>query len=203
VSAAQPTRASLLLRIRNAEDQAAWATFVDIYTPLVWTFCRRHGLQDADAADVSQEVMLAVASAIRRFEYDPERGSFRSWMATVTRSKLNNFFLAQQRHPIPVGDSELAQACADTPSPNESAEWDRDYRQRVFDWAAARVRPEVEERTWQAFWRTAIEREDGKTVAESLGLSVGAVYVARSRVLARLKEEVQAVDEQSMIAAVV
>jgi RNA polymerase sigma-70 factor (ECF subfamily) len=192
-----------LLRIRDAEDQAAWATFVEIYTPLVWGFCRRQGLQEADAADVAQEVMLAISSAIRKFDYDPQRGSFRAWLAVVTRSKLNNFFLAQQRRPMPVGDSGLMQSLSETPSPNESAEWDRDYRQRVFDWAAARVRPEVEEHTWQAFWRTAIEREDGKTVAGSLGLSVGAVYVARSRVIARLKEEVQAVDEEGMIKAVV
>lgn len=197
------TRASLLIRIRDAENAAAWATFVEVYTPLVWGFCRRYGLQDADAADVAQEVMLAVASAIRRFEYDPERGSFRAWMATVTRNKLNNFLLAQQRRPFPAGDSTLMRACADGASPDECAEWDRDYRQRVFDWAAARVRSEVENRTWQAFWRTAMEHEDGKTVAESLGLSVGAVYVAKSRVIARLKEEIQSVDEEAMLASVV
>jgi RNA polymerase sigma-70 factor (ECF subfamily) len=79
-----------LVRIRNAEDQRAWEEFVEIYTPLIYAFCRQRGLQDADAADVAQEVMRAVSRAIGGFDYQPERGRFRSWLFAITRSKFNN-----------------------------------------------------------------------------------------------------------------
>jgi RNA polymerase sigma-70 factor (ECF subfamily) len=144
-------------------------------------------LQDADAADVTQDVMLSVASAIRRFEYDPQRGSFRAWMAAVTRNKLNNFLAARCRRPAPVGDSCVVKLADETASAAEDREWDHDYRRRVFDWAAERVRAEVDASTWEAFRLTAIEGEPGAAAAEQLHLSIGTVYVARSRVMARLK----------------
>src|SRR5689334_12401708 len=91
------TRPSLLIRLRDTDNQEAWQAFVQIYTPLVYGFCRSHGLQDADAADVSQEVMRAVARRMVGFEYRPDKGLFRSWLLAVTRSKLNNFFKSSQR----------------------------------------------------------------------------------------------------------
>jgi DNA-directed RNA polymerase specialized sigma24 family protein len=87
----QATRASLLLRLRETHNAAAWEQFVEIYTPIIFGFCRNQRLQDADAADVSQEVMRAVARAMEKFEYDRQRGKFRNWLLTVTRSKLSNF----------------------------------------------------------------------------------------------------------------
>src|SRR5947209_958507 len=90
------TRASLLLRLRDPRDEAAWAEFIQLYAPLVYGFARRQGLQDADAADLSQDVLSAVAGAVGRLEYDPGRGAFRNWLFTVVRRKLLNWQAARK-----------------------------------------------------------------------------------------------------------
>src|SRR5215831_17297303 len=96
MSDAPTTRPSLLVRIRDTDDTAAWAQFVEIYAPLVYGFARRHGLQDADAADVTQEVMQSVSKAAHKLEYDPERGSFRAWLFTVVRNKVSTFLIRRK-----------------------------------------------------------------------------------------------------------
>src|SRR6185436_8977534 len=101
------TRPSLLLRVRDVNDDAAWSQFVEIYTPLVFGYCRARGLQEGDAADVAQETLRAVAKAIGKFEYDPQRGKFRNWLLTVVRSKLHNFLAQQQRQPALAGETTL------------------------------------------------------------------------------------------------
>jgi RNA polymerase sigma-70 factor (ECF subfamily) len=189
------TRPSLLVRIRDAGDRLAWRQFVDLYAPLVYRFARQRGLQDADAADLTQEVLQAVAGASGRLEYDPARGSFRGWLFTVARNRLHNFRLRQRRHAQRFPQPEEGQLDA-TAAPEEEALWDREYEQRLFDWAAEQVRGHFQDSTWQAFWRTAVDGETAKDVADALGLSVGAVYVARSRVLARLREQIQEVQAE-------
>src|SRR3954464_229735 len=94
-----PTRASLLVRLRNRHDEAAWAEFVDLYAPLVYGYARKQGLQDADAADLSQDVLGAVCGAVGRLEYDPRRGAFRNWLFTVVRNKLSNWRRARKNRP--------------------------------------------------------------------------------------------------------
>jgi RNA polymerase sigma-70 factor (ECF subfamily) len=193
----QITRQSLLLRLRDARNAEAWEQFVEVYTPLIYGFCRQRGLQDADAADVSQEVMRAVANAIGRFECDRGRGRFRNWLLTVTRSKLNTFLARRQRQPRESGSTTIQQLLEAKPSPEDESSWDTAYHRRLFEVAAEQVRAEVQESTWQAFWKTACEEQDGQTVARQLGLSVGAVYIARSRVLARLKDRIRAIDGEA------
>src|SRR5439155_3254735 len=100
------TRPSLLLRLRDAGDQQAWEEFVDLYAPLVYGFARKHGLQDADAADLTQEVLRAVAGAVPRLDYDPARGSFIAWLLTVVRNKLLNFLAAARRREQGRGDTD-------------------------------------------------------------------------------------------------
>jgi len=182
------TRPSLLLRVRNAEDAAAWGQFVEIYTPLIFGFCRGRGLQEADAADVAQEVMRAVSRSMGRFDYNPERGTFRSWLFTVTRNKFNNFLERRRNHREADGGTTMQELIEARPCPEQDESWDREYRQRLFDWACAQIRGEFQEGTWQAFWRTAVAEESGEEVAQALGMSVGAVYVAKSRVRTRLRE---------------
>jgi RNA polymerase sigma-70 factor (ECF subfamily) len=188
------TRPSLLVRIRDARDREAWGQFVEIYAPLVYDLARRRGLQDADAADLTQEVLRAVSAAIGRLDYDPRRGTFRGWLFTVTRNAINTFLESRRRMPRGSGDSSVQDWLENQAGPDEneeSAEWDREYERRVLDYATERVRLAFEDATWQAFAQTAIEGKPVKEVAAGLGMSVGAVYIARSRVLGRIKDEVR------------
>jgi RNA polymerase sigma-70 factor (ECF subfamily) len=186
------TRPSLLLRIRDAGDKDAWLQFVDLYAPLVYRLARRRRLQDADAADLTQDVMQAVSGAAQRLEYDPQRGSFRAWLFTVARNRLNNFLLASKRRAEHAGTPSAQELLDEQPArEHEEAIWEQEYEQRLFDWAAEQVRGNFQNSTWQAFWRTAVEGHAPAAVAAELGLSVGAVYIAKSRVLARLREHIR------------
>ena len=184
------TSASLLIRIRDRGDHAAWSRFVEVYQPLVHGFARKHGLQEADAADLAQEVLRAVARSVGRLDYDPRRGSFRGWLFTVVRNQLRDFRERQRRQVAGSGHSGVQQLLNEQPAPPED-EWDREYERRLFTWAAEQVRPSAQEATWQAFWRTAVEGQSGQEVAQALGMTVAAVYLAKSRVMARLKEEIR------------
>jgi RNA polymerase sigma-70 factor (ECF subfamily) len=188
MSESPDTRFSLLVRIRDVADEEAWAEFVEIYAPLVYRLARKEGLQDADAADVTQDVLRAVVGAAGRFVYDPSRGTFRGWLFTVARNRLRKF--AAERRRAPGGKPAGGLPLDARPAPEETDQWDREYEQRLFEWAAAKVRDRFRESTWQAFWRTAVEGQAPADVAAALGLSVGAVYIAKNRVLARIKQEV-------------
>jgi RNA polymerase sigma-70 factor (ECF subfamily) len=191
-----PTRASLLVRLRDPRDGAAWGEFVDLYTPLVYGYVRNQGLQDADAADLSQDVLVAVAGAVGRLEYDPARGAFRNWLFTIVRRKLSNWRAAPGNRAQGSGDSDTHRLLAEYPAPNGmEAEWEAEWERRLVGWACEQLQRQVNEATWQAFWRTAIDGQPGKQVAAALGLSIAAVYHARSRILARLKELVRSVQE--------
>jgi RNA polymerase sigma-70 factor (ECF subfamily) len=189
----QPTRRTLLLKIRDAGDSDAWGEFVELYMPLVFGFCRKRGLSDVDASDVTQEVLRAIARAIGKFEYDPGKGTFRSWFFTVVRSKLYNFSNKQQRQPHVRGGTTMMQLVNETPDPTEEQDWDLDYRRQVFQWASERIRGKFSEPAWKSFWMTAVEDRDPAETAASLGLTRGAVYAAKARVIAALKEEITSV----------
>jgi RNA polymerase sigma-70 factor (ECF subfamily) len=191
-----PTRASLLVRLRDPRDEAAWGEFVDLYAPLLYHYARKQGLQDADAVDLSQEVVSAVAGAVGRLDYDPQRGTFRGWLFTIVRRKLANWRRAQRLRPRGSGDTDTQRLLEQCPAADAAAaDWEAEWQERVYAWACAQVRRDVSPATWQAFWGTAIEGRPGKEVAAELGLSVAAVYHARSRVQARLKALVQSVQE--------
>jgi RNA polymerase sigma-70 factor (ECF subfamily) len=157
------TRASLLVRLRDPQDDAAWAEFVALYAPLLYGFARKQGLQDADAVDVSQEVVSAVAASVGRLEYDPARGAFRNWLLTVVRRKLANWRRAQRHGPRGSGDTDTHRLLEQCPaSAGDEAEWDAAWERQVFAWACEQVRARVSEATWQAFWRTAIDGRGGQ-----------------------------------------
>jgi RNA polymerase sigma-70 factor (ECF subfamily) len=190
-----PTRASLLVRLRDPRDGEAWAEFVDLYGPLVYGYARRQGLQDADAADLSQDVLTAVAGAVGRLEYDPARGTFRAWLFTVVRRKLLNWRALRGNRVRGSGDSATQRRLEQQPAPEGAAEWQAAWDRRLFDWACSQVRSGVSDATWQAFWRTAVEGQPVKQVAADLGLTPTALYLARRRVLSRLKDLVRSVQE--------
>jgi RNA polymerase sigma factor (sigma-70 family) len=189
------TRPSLLVRIRDGQDQQAWSQFVEIYAPLIYGFARNHGLQDADAADLAQEVLRSVLRGARRLEYDPKRGSFRGWLFTVVRNKLRTFVArrASKGNPQGTGDTGAHELLQQQPAPEEEAEtlWRQEYERRLFAWAAEQVRGQVQESTWQAFWQTAVDGKGGKEVATNLGMTVAAVYLCKGRVMAKLKEQIR------------
>jgi RNA polymerase sigma-70 factor (ECF subfamily) len=191
-----PTRASLLVRLRDPQDQDAWGQFVDLYAPLVYAYARKQGLQDADAADLSQDVLAVVARAVGQLEYDPRRGAFRNWLFTVVRRKLSNWRRARKNRPHGGEDGAALNLLGQQPVPDGvQSGWEAEWEHRVFAWACEQVRRGVTDATWQAFWRTAVDGQSGKQVAAELGLTLTGVYHARSRVLARLKELVRSAQE--------
>lgn len=196
MSAPPLTRASLLVRLKDPNDSGAWTEFVRLYASVVYGFARKRGLQDADAADLMQEVLRSVSNAVGRLEYDPRKGTFRGWLYSITRNKIFNFLEAGRRHVRGSGDSQLQQRLQELPNRDlDDDDWDREYDRKVFAWAAERVQPEFQASTWKAFWLTAVEGRDAQDAGKQLGLSPGAVYVAKSRVLARLREEIRELSE--------
>lgn len=190
------TRPSLLVRLRHPRDERAWGEFVETYGRFVRRFARRRGLQDADAADLVQEVFRAVAGAIERYNPDPAVGSFRGWLFTIARNLNVNLLASRQRHPQGTGDSGVREFLESRPAPeaDETAVFEAEYRRGVLDRAADRVRAEFSESAWQAFWRAAVEGRAAVEVAEGLGLTVGTVYQYKSRVVARLRREIERVE---------
>ena len=191
------TRPSLLLRIRRKDDHAAWAEFVEIYAPLIHGYCRRRSLQEADAANLTQDILSKVMNHADRFEYDTARGRFRGWLLTLTRNRINDHFSGLKRQTRGSGDTGVRAILEQVPDQDEQddEQWDTDYQHRLFHWVAEKIRDEFQDATWRAFWNTAVKGQAAKQVAENLSMSVGAVYIAKSRVLARLKIRVRAVDD--------
>ena len=194
MGSSSPTSASLLLRIRDPRDLLAWREFVAVYAPLIHAYGRRRGLQDGDAADLTQEVFHRVARAAAAFEYDPAKGSFRGWLLAITRNELRKVAARQARQASGSGDTDVLRLLEQQADVSDEDAWEREYRWNLFQWAANKVCVEFREATWQAFWRTAVLATGIDQVARDLGLSPGAVYVARSRVTARIRQEIEAVE---------
>lgn len=183
------TSSGLLARLL-IRDNETWRRFAQLYTPLIYGWCRRRGLQPDDAADTVQEVFRAVDRAVRTFERR-EGGTFRGWLWTITLNKLRNHYNRRARQPEAVGGSDALAKLAEIPF-DDSAEPDEASGAAVLVRQTLHlIQGEFEPRTWQAFWRTAIEEQAVGDVANSLGISANAVYIARSRVLRRLREELE------------
>src|SRR5258708_7446851 len=191
------TRASLLVQLRDGANHGAWQEFVRLYSPVVYGFARKRGLQDADAADLMQDVMRSVSAAIGRLDYDRNQGTFRGWLFTITRNKVFNFLTARRIRPQASGDSTTNRMLEAHPDATDGSDaWELEYQRRMAALAMERVKGEFQESTWRAFWLTAVEGLTAADVTAQVGLSPGAIYVAKSRVLARLKEEVEMMRQQ-------
>ena len=186
------TRNSLILRLPDSRDIDAWDQFVSIYEPLVYRLARTKGFQDADAREIVQEVLVAVSQAVERWDPDPELGRFRDWLFRIARNLMIKFMTRKKYRSIGSGDSGIAELLNQQTVPNnaESAKFDWEYRREVFRWAADQVRIQVKPNTWQAFWLTSVDCQPVESVAEQLGLTAGAVHIARSRVRGRLRDAV-------------
>ena len=196
------TRNSLLLRLLDKADVDAWDQFVSIYQPLVFRLARSKGFQDADANDIVQEVLVAVSKAIHRWDQDPTKGRFRDWLYKIARNLMINFLTRRKHMSLGQGGSDLVRLLNESIDPNtdeseSSREFDLEYRREMYLIAARQVRADVRPKTWEAFQQTSIECLSIRETADSLGMSEGAVVVARCRVLARLRDVVQRIENHS------
>ena len=185
------TRQTLLLSLTQC-GSGAWAEFLSVYEQAILRYCRAKGLQDADARDVTQDVLVAVYKRIDSWDHNPEKGSFRGWLFRVARNIAVDEIKRRRRRAIASGNfdvQELLQGAAQADD-SESDAFQLEYRRALFQWATQSIRPEVLESTWRAFWLTAVDGRNPEKVAAELGMSVGAVYTAKCRVVARLREKV-------------
>jgi RNA polymerase sigma factor (sigma-70 family) len=188
------TRNSLLLRLPNRQDIEAWDMFVAIYEPLVFRLARSKGLQEADAKDFVQEVLLSVSRAIHRWNPDPAKGRFRDWLFRIARNLMINF-LTRRKHQSIAYDGPVENWLELQVDPaTQSVEidiFDLEYRREVFWLAADQVRTQVQPKTWEAFWLVAVQNDEPEIAAKKLNLSKGAVVVAKCRVIARLRDVIK------------
>lgn len=177
------TPSSLLERLRQPANREAWERFVRLYTPLLFRWARQTGLQEQDAADLVQEVLMLLVRKLPEFHYDRRR-SFRAWLRTVTVNKYREW--CRRAAPVAV---EGGEGLEDVPAPDDSSFEEAQYRRSVVARALTILQPEFAERTWAAFWRYAVLGQEAQEVALALGISVGTVYAAKSRVLVRVRQE--------------
>ena len=178
------TSVSLLMRLRQAVDQDSWTRFVKLYTPLLYHWGRRAGLTCEDAADLVEDVLLILIQKLPSFNYDPQ-GSFRNWLRTVMLNKWRENL--RHRHPVITSNgSALRQRATDDP---QDLFEEQEYQQYLVGRALELMQQEFEPSTWQACWQCVVDGQPAADVARQLGLTVNAVYLAKSRVLRRLSQE--------------
>lgn len=189
---------SLLLGARAMQPES-WTRLVEVFSPIVYRWSRRSGLSEADSADVVQDVFVAVAKSIGKFERQKESGSFRSWLATITRNRIRDWFRSHRRRETAEGGTQAQQrmnliTAAGIPEPSDAelqlsvnlAELDRRIPARLLQILQADCEP----KTWQAFWMTTVMGDAANDVADRLKMSVASVYQAKSRVLRRLRKRI-------------
>lgn len=188
------TRRSLLMRLRDDDDREAWRFFVETYAPVVHRFLRKQGMQDSDVQDVVQEVLLAVATDIHKFEHRSDRpGSFRRWLFIIVRNRTSDYWRREGRHARGSGESDVQELLAEISTDDDGIEkqWSREYLGELFRKAATQVQADFQDATWTAFWRTTVDQESPKNVANELGISPAAVYMAKRRVLHRIRQQIE------------
>ena len=189
------TSATLLARLRQVPaDQAAWAQFTERYGRKIYAWCRQWNLQEADAEDVTQTVLLKLAEKMQTFDYDRER-SFRAWLKTVSRNAWSDFWSARKA-VVAAGGSQAVELLHTVEAREDLVQrLNEEFDRELLDEAAARVRQRVTPRTWEAFERTAVQGQSGAEAAAALDMKVATVFVARSKVQKMLQEEIRKMDE--------
>jgi RNA polymerase sigma-70 factor, ECF subfamily len=179
------TPSSLLMRLRTNPGPEAWQRFVDLYTPLLYFWACRMGLQASDAADLVQEVFALLVQKLPDFNYDQQR-SFRSWLRTTTVNKWCDHLRRRATALKGAGPQGLENVAL--PDVAEAI-WENEYRQHVVGQALEFMQSEFQISTWRAFWGVVVEGKAAALVGQELGLSPDAVYASKARVLRRLREE--------------
>lgn len=193
-----PTRASLILRLKNVEDVSAWDEFAAIYSPVIYRVAIRKGLQPADAENLIQEVLAAVAGSVSKWLDREDRSGFRAWLFTIARNESIDMVTRRATRSLGRDGETVNRMLAELPANSDlSQEIELEYRRSIFQWAASHVRKTVDESTWQAFWLTSINGLSVKQAADELKIQLGQIYCARSRIMAKIKSCVQEYEERS------
>jgi RNA polymerase sigma-70 factor (ECF subfamily) len=194
---ASQTSPTLLARLRQGpDDQAAWNAFVDRYGPKIYGWCRQWKLQEADAQDVTQDVLLRLAQKLRTFAYDASR-SFRGWLRTLTRHAWSDFLAARQRAGPGCGGSQVLEILQAAEAREDLVtRLEQQFDLELMEEASARVQLRVEPQTWEAFRLTALEGLSGEAAAQQLGVRVTAVFKAKSRVQELLRNEITTLERE-------
>ncbi|MFK7820786.1 MAG: RNA polymerase sigma factor [Planctomycetaceae bacterium] len=189
------TSATLLLRLQDIEDHDAWTAFVETYAPVVFSWCRRFRLQDSDAADVTQDVLVKLMRSMQEFRYEPGKGRFRGWLKTVTANTIRDLSRSFEQRTRATGSKDTQALLNSLQAPNAIdalvTDLEARHQRELLEQAATAVQPRVKQHTWEAWKRTSMERVPASEVASQLGIAIGDVYVARSRINKMLTEEVQ------------
>ncbi|OYP28358.1 sigma-70 family RNA polymerase sigma factor [Rhodopirellula sp. MGV] len=184
------TRPSLIVRLPNHRDQSAWWAFVELYEPFLRHFAKRRGVPESHLGDATQQILLAIAKSVERFQDDGKQASFRRWLCTVSRHEVIKYMTKMRQHVTPTGGTDSIRSLhsiADQP------DFDDQYEHELIVWAATKIRGEFSESSWQAFWQTVIDQRPVDAVTRELDLSRGAIYMARSRILKRIRAIVEEV----------
>jgi RNA polymerase sigma-70 factor (ECF subfamily) len=186
------TRESLLLKVGEPANAEAWQEFTAIYRPAVYRLARKRGLQDADAEDLAQRVLIVVSQKISEWRPTSPQGAFRGWLIAIARNAIINALTRGTRGAGIGGSSILArlEGQPDRDAENDGPEIDEEFRRGIFRQAAEQIRPEFQEATWLAFWLTAVEGLAVDETARRLAKNEGSIYASRSRIMRRLKEKI-------------
>lgn len=186
------TRQSLIARVKDLADEAAWNEFFAIYEPVVLRMAQRRGLQDADAKDVTQQVFLSVSNSIGGWQPGVGEPPFRAWLVTITRNAVTKA-LTRRRPDVGTGATSMIQLLESQYANDREItdEFDREGRLEAMRWGVGQIRSEFSAMTWRLFWETLVMGRSVADVAQETERSAGAVYLARFKVLQRLKEKVQ------------
>lgn len=180
------TPVSLLQRLWQPSDREAWNEFVELYSPFLYHWARRLGLNGEDAADLVQEIFVVLVQKLPEFRYDPQK-CFRSWLRTVAMNKWRDLLRRRAANERTASPAEQNGVAADAELVFEETE----YRRHILNRGMALIRHEFQDQTWQAFWEVAMRDRPASQVATELGQTINAVYLAKSRVIRRLREELE------------
>ena len=172
----------------RANEEIAWKRLVELYSPLIDFWCRQVQLQDADTADIRQEVFLSVRRKIGDFHRQPAAGAFRGWLRMITRNKISDLGRRRRSHPEGTGGRDQLDQIAEHPMQEDAEDATAEAR-ILYRRALALIQQDFEEHTWRAFWGVVIDGRGASAVALDLGVEINVVYLAKSRVLKRLREE--------------
>jgi RNA polymerase sigma factor (sigma-70 family) len=187
------TSASLLDRLQSEPDAASWQRLIDLYTPLLHGWLRRYSLQQADADDLVQEVLGVVVREMPQFQHNTQKGAFRRWLRTILINRLRNFWRSRQSRPLATGNSDVESMLdqLEDPASDLSRHWDQEHDRYIIGRLLELIEPEFSPSTRQAFRAVMFDGKTEDAVAGELGISVNAVFIAKSRVLNRLRQEMK------------